>query len=255
MAEDETLIIQSGKPIGLIKTHDDAPLVIMANCNIVGQWAKAENFYELREERPDLLGRAHRRRLAIHRQPGRHPGHLRNLHAHRRAALRRRPCRPLRPDRRARRHGRLAAARRPHGRRGDPLRRGRRRARRQAQGDRLPRCNRARDLDDGAGDGRSGAKRERGALSVAVHRQRGGHLSRDLLARGVIPDVVTDQTSAHDLVYGYVPQGFSLDEVRRAAARRSGTADGGEPRLDRRSRARDARLPARAARTCSTTAI
>src|ERR1700728_3592960 len=47
MADDETLIVQSGKPIGLIKTHDKAPIVIMANCNMVGQWAKAENFYEL----------------------------------------------------------------------------------------------------------------------------------------------------------------------------------------------------------------
>jgi urocanate hydratase len=46
MGEDETLIVQSGKPIGLIKTHDKAPIVIMANCNMVGQWAKAENFYE-----------------------------------------------------------------------------------------------------------------------------------------------------------------------------------------------------------------
>ena len=46
MGEGETLIVQSGKPIGLIKTHEKAPIVIMANCNMVGQWAKAENFYE-----------------------------------------------------------------------------------------------------------------------------------------------------------------------------------------------------------------
>ena len=65
-----------------------------------------------REEGPDLLGRAHRRRLAVYRHPGRHPGHLRDLHAHRRAAFRRRPRRPVHPDRRARRHGRRAAARR-----------------------------------------------------------------------------------------------------------------------------------------------
>jgi urocanate hydratase len=50
MADDETLIVQSGKPIGLIKTHDKAPIVIMANCNMVGQWAKAENFYELQKK-------------------------------------------------------------------------------------------------------------------------------------------------------------------------------------------------------------
>src|SRR5579863_9336479 len=46
MSDGETLVVQSGKPIGLLKTHEKAPVVIMANCNIVGQWAKAENFYE-----------------------------------------------------------------------------------------------------------------------------------------------------------------------------------------------------------------
>jgi urocanate hydratase len=50
MDEDQTLVIQSGKPIGLLKTHAKAPLVIMANCNIVGQWARAEVFYELEKK-------------------------------------------------------------------------------------------------------------------------------------------------------------------------------------------------------------
>jgi hypothetical protein len=34
------------------------------------------------------------------------------------------------------------------------------------------------------------------------------------VARGIVPDIVTDQTSAHDLIYGYVPAGLSLDQVR-----------------------------------------
>lgn len=76
MGEDETLIVQSGKPIGLIRTHDRAPIVIMANCNMVGQWAKAENFYELEGAGADLLGRFDRGRLAIHRVSGGHPGNL-----------------------------------------------------------------------------------------------------------------------------------------------------------------------------------
>ena len=42
MEEGETLLVQSGKPIGLLATHRQAPLVIMANCNLVGQWARAE---------------------------------------------------------------------------------------------------------------------------------------------------------------------------------------------------------------------
>ncbi|WP_279381694.1 cyclic pyranopterin monophosphate synthase MoaC, partial [Pseudomonas sp. 78_B] len=35
-----------------------------------------------------------------------------------------------------------------------------------------------------------------------------------ILARGVVPDIVTDQTAAHDLVYGYVPSGYTLEEAR-----------------------------------------
>ncbi|MFZ0839206.1 MAG: urocanate hydratase, partial [Xanthobacteraceae bacterium] len=50
MDEGETLIVQSGKPIGLIKTHEKAPIVILANCNMVGQWAKAENFYKWQQQ-------------------------------------------------------------------------------------------------------------------------------------------------------------------------------------------------------------
>lgn len=51
--EDETLIVQSGKPVGILKTHAGAPMVIMANCNIVGQWPKAEVFCDL--ERKGLI--------------------------------------------------------------------------------------------------------------------------------------------------------------------------------------------------------
>ncbi len=47
MNEDETLLIQSGKPVGLFQTHADAPLVIMANANLVGQYSRPEVFYEL----------------------------------------------------------------------------------------------------------------------------------------------------------------------------------------------------------------
>src|SRR3974390_488249 len=53
MEDGETLLVQSGKPIGVIRTHPKAPVVLMANCNIVGQWAKAETFYEL--ERKNLI--------------------------------------------------------------------------------------------------------------------------------------------------------------------------------------------------------
>src|SRR3990167_1563968 len=44
---DETLIIQSGKPVGIFKTHSDAPRVLIANSNLVPHWATWEHFHEL----------------------------------------------------------------------------------------------------------------------------------------------------------------------------------------------------------------
>lgn len=45
--EDETLMIQSGKPVGIFKTHTDAPRVLIANSNLVPYWATWEHFHEL----------------------------------------------------------------------------------------------------------------------------------------------------------------------------------------------------------------
>src|SRR3954470_22869592 len=39
LENEETLLVQSGKPVGILKTHADAPRVILANSNLVGQWA------------------------------------------------------------------------------------------------------------------------------------------------------------------------------------------------------------------------
>ncbi len=47
LENDETLLIQSGKPIGVLKTHEDAPRVLLANSNLVGKWATWDYFHEL----------------------------------------------------------------------------------------------------------------------------------------------------------------------------------------------------------------
>lgn len=47
LENDETLLVQSGKPIGVVKTHKDAPRVLLANSNLVGKWATWEHFDEL----------------------------------------------------------------------------------------------------------------------------------------------------------------------------------------------------------------
>ena len=44
---DETLLVQSGKPVGVIRTHEDAPRVIIANSNLVPHWATQSHFDDL----------------------------------------------------------------------------------------------------------------------------------------------------------------------------------------------------------------
>ena len=53
LADDETLLVQSGKPVGIVLTHEDAPRVLIANSNLVGKWATREHFDEL--ERKGLM--------------------------------------------------------------------------------------------------------------------------------------------------------------------------------------------------------
>ncbi len=47
LEEDETLLVQSGKPVGVLRSHKDAPRVLIANSNLVGKWATWEHFREL----------------------------------------------------------------------------------------------------------------------------------------------------------------------------------------------------------------
>ncbi len=50
LEEDETLIVQSGKPVGVLRSHKDAPRVLIANSNLVGKWATWEHFRELEQK-------------------------------------------------------------------------------------------------------------------------------------------------------------------------------------------------------------
>src|SRR5438128_1418511 len=47
LADDETLLVQSGKPVGVFRTHPDAPRVLIANSNLVPHWATWDKFHEL----------------------------------------------------------------------------------------------------------------------------------------------------------------------------------------------------------------
>ena len=50
LEEDQTLIVQSGKPVGVLRSHKDAPRVLIANSNLVGNWANWDVFTELEKK-------------------------------------------------------------------------------------------------------------------------------------------------------------------------------------------------------------
>lgn len=58
------------------------------------------------------------------------------------------------------------------------------------------------------------AKRKGENVSIAVIGNA-ATVYQDILDRGIVPDIVSDQTAAHDLLYGYVPENYSLEEVIR----------------------------------------
>ena len=88
-ADDETLLVQSGKPVGVLRTHEWAPRVLIANSNLVGKWATWDVFRELERAGPDDVRPDDRGILDLHRDPGDPPGHVRDVRRAGPAALRR----------------------------------------------------------------------------------------------------------------------------------------------------------------------
>jgi len=211
MREGETLLVQSGKPIGLLDTHPNGPLVIMANCNLVGQWARAEVFYEL--ERRNLIcwgGLTAGDWQYIGSQ-----GVIQGTYE----IFARIAERYFGGDLAGRfiltaGLGGMGGAQPLAGRMANAsilcIEVDAERIERRLRSGYLDKC--ARDLDEALS--LVGEKRP---LSVALCANA-AEVYPAILARGVIPDIVTDQTSAHDLLYGYVPAGLSLEEVRAMRA-------------------------------------
>ena len=67
LEDDQTLLVQSGKPVGVFRTHKDAPRVLIANSNLVPKWATWEKFNELDRTGPDDVRPDDRRQLDLHR--------------------------------------------------------------------------------------------------------------------------------------------------------------------------------------------
>ena len=114
---DETLLVQSGKPVGVLRTHEWAPRVLIANSNLVPAVGHLGGVPPPGGGRADHVRADDRRVLDLHRHPGHPAGHLRDVRRRRRQAVRRHAGRDHHADRRPRRHGRRPAARRHHERR------------------------------------------------------------------------------------------------------------------------------------------
>ena len=209
LGADETLLVQSGKPVGVFRTHADAPRVLIANSNLVPHWATWDHFHEL--DRKGLMmygqmtagswiyigsqgivqgtyetfvemGRQHYGgdlsgkwilTAGLGGMGGAQPLSATMAGASMLAI----ECRPSSIEFRLR-TGYVDVA--------------------------------AKDLDDAlAIIGK--ATRERRAVSVALIGNA-AEIVPELVRRGVRPDIVTDQTSAHDPVNGYLPKGWTLQE-------------------------------------------
>ena len=210
LENDETLLVQSGKPVGVFRTHADAPRVLIANANLVGQWANWDQFHKLEKLGLTMYGQMTAGSWIYIGSQGIVQGTYETFAA----AGRKHFGGSLK--------GKLIVSGGMGGMGGaqplaatmngacflgidvDPARI----AKRIETGycDRL-----ARDLDD-ALLLIDEARRQGKALSVGVVGNC-ADLIPELASRGLAPDIVTDQTSAHDPLNGYVPNGMSLDEA------------------------------------------
>lgn len=210
LEEDQTLIVQSGKPIGVLQTHSMAPIVIMANCNMVGQWAKAENFYELEKNNLICWGGL----TAGDWQYIGSQGVIQGTYE----IFSRIAERYFDSDLRGRfiltaGLGGMGGAQPLAGYMANAailaVEVDQERIDKRIKAGFLKQC--AATLDEALDlIADAVARREPASVGLAGNA---AEIYPAILARGIVPDIVTDQTSAHDLVYGYIPAGYTLDQV------------------------------------------
>lgn len=215
LEDDETLLVQSGKPVGVLRTHKSAPRVLIANSNLVGRWATWEKFRELERAGLMMYGQMTAGSWIYIGSQGIVQGTYETLGAV------------------ARKHfggslaGRLVVTAGLGGMGGaQPLAATMLGA--AFLGVEVAEARIDKRIETGYCDRKTSSLDEAlGWLDQA--RARGEPLSvglvgnaadviPELVRRGVIPDVLTDQTSAHDMLNGYIPAGISLtvaDELRR----------------------------------------
>jgi urocanate hydratase len=208
LGDDETLLVQSGKPVGVFQTHDDAPRVLIANSNLVGHWSNWDHFREMERLGLIMYGQMTAGSwIYIGTQ-----GILQGTYETFASAARKHFGGSL--------AGRLVVTGGLGGMGGaqplaatmngaaflgievDPER-----IRKRIE---TGYCDlMCTDLDEALR-----AVQQRQATSVGLVGNCAEVLP-ELVRRGVVPDLLTDQTSAHDPLNGYIPQGYSVQEAAR----------------------------------------
>jgi urocanate hydratase len=208
--DDETLLVQSGKPVGVFRTYEHAPRVLIANANLVGRWANWDYFRDLERKGLIMFGQMTAGSwIYIGTQ-----GILQGTYETFAAAARTHFDGSL--------TGRFLLTGGLGGMGGaqplaatmnggaflgvevDPARIERRLGTRY--------LDRATEDIDEALDLVLNARERGEALSVGLVGNCADVLP-EIVRRGITPDLVTDQTSAHDALNGYVPGGLTLDEA------------------------------------------
>lgn len=210
LENDETLLVQSGKPVGVFKSHPDAPRVLIANSNLVPHWATWETFRELDQKGLMMYGQMTAGSWIYIGTQGILQGTYETFRAvaekHFNGSLAGRICvtsglggmggaQPLA----IKMNGGIALC----------IEIDRKRMERRVETRYLDQYY--EDLNtalDQAGEcRRNGWARSIGILGNAAE------ILPELVNRGFVPDVVTDQTSAHDPLNGYIPAGYGLEDA------------------------------------------
>ena len=211
LGDEETLLVQSGKPVGILKSHKDAPRVLIANSNLVGKWANWEHFRELEQKGLMMYGQMTAGSWIYIGTQGILQGTFETFAAAGRVHF-------DNPDLK----GRLILSAGLGGMGGaQPLAAtmagavflgfdvDEARIRRRLETGYLDEL--CPSLEDALAKCRvsqeKGEARSYGVVANAAFA------FAELVRLGVTPDLVTDQTSAHDPLFGYIPEGFDPQEA------------------------------------------
>jgi urocanate hydratase len=210
LGDDETLLVQSGKPVGMLRTHDEAPRVLIANSNLVGQWSNYAEFNRLERLGLTMYGQMTAGSWIYIGSQGIVQGTFETFAAaaarHFNGSLQGKlvvtgglggmgGAQPLA----ATMNGALFL-----GIEVDPVRIEKRL--------RSGYCDRIAWSLDEALRLIDEARHARKPLSVGLVGNCADVLP-EIVGRGIVPDVLTDQTSAHDALNGYVPNGMALEQA------------------------------------------